>query len=463
MRTNILFLTLLVGVGTVPAIGQTANDNQAAVDTLTKEVAKAVFRTIDQPKAQAIYAQLLTCDDGCDARDIIRTVGSWDQVGQRIEELATLKNTKNFVSMSPADANVAIRQQLAQFYQKNRAYASYAKALPPAVQQGILAKIDAMLPPNATASTDDVPPSDDPAVEDADAQSPGITGGAAEGDNISGSALQLSKLERGLNDAKDKQMWLLLGGLLAGLIVGAGGMWALARKQRNNDADDYQRQIERLAAQLDSESRKAKAATSTPAKPTPVQATETERVTPKPAPAPTPATAPPVSTDSTTVAESATVEPAVGPSKPIRTGDISTSSEPAPVTVVPESSGQVQSQGSGPIATPTPPRSQVFYCPPPDPSGQFDPSQQTDMLSPESAYRFSVDATQPTTATFRFEAEPGRLARLLTYRNYMIEPACESENTYANGHTRVAMRRDGVAVQENGVWRVKTKALIRYE
>ncbi len=451
MRTNILFLTLLVGVGTVPAIGQTANDNQAAVDTLTKEVAKAVFATINQPKAQEIYSQLLTCGDGCDARDIIRTVGSWDQVGQRIEELATLKNTKNFVSMSPADANAAIRQQLTQFYQKNRAYASYAKALPPAVQQNILAKIDAMLPPNATASTDDAPPSDDPAVEDA--QLPGVTSGATGGDNISGSALQLSKLERDLNDAKDKQMWLLLGGLLAGLIVGAGGMWALARKQRNNDAGDYQREIKQLTAELDGERRKARAATPPPARSTPVQAAEPERVMPKPTPAPTPVPTSPVPA----------VESAVEPSKPVRTGDISTSNKPAPMAPEPESTGQMQSQGSGPAAAPAPPRSQVFYCPPPDPTGQFDPGQQTDTLSPESAYRFNVDGGQPATATFRFEAEPGRLARLLTYRNYMIEPACDSENTYANGHTRVATRRDGVAVQENGVWRVKTKALIRYE
>ena len=451
MRTNILFLALLVGVGTIPAIGQTANDNQAAVDTLTKEVAKAVFATIDQPKAQDIYTQLLTCGDGCDARDIIRTVGSWDQVGQRIEELATLKNTKNFVSMSPADANAAIRQQLAQFYQKNRAYASYAKALPPAVQQNILAKIDALLPPNATAATDDVPPSDDPAVEDG--QAPSVTSGTTEGDNISGSALQLSKLERDLNDAKDKQMWLLLGGLLAGLIAGAGVMRLLANKQMSRMVDEHQQETKQLTAELDGERRKAKATTPAPAKSIPVPAAAPERMSPRPTPAPTPVSTPPAHT----------VEAAVEPSKPVRTGDISTSSEPASVAVVPESTGQLQAQGSGPVAAPTPPRSQVFYCPPPDPNGQFDPGQQTDMLSPESAYRFSVDAAQPTTATFRFEAEPGRLARLLTYRNYMIEPACESENTYANGHTRVAMRRDGVAVQENGVWRVKTKALIRYE
>ncbi len=446
MRTKFLFLALLTGIVTLPASAQTMNDNQAAVDTLTKEVAKAVFSTINQPKAQEIYSQLLSCGDGCDARDIIRTVGSWDQVGQRIDELALLKNTKNFIGMSPADANAAIRQQLAQFYQKNKPYASYAKALPPAVQQGILAKIDAMLPPNATANApdDDTPPSNDPGVEDA--QSPGVTSGETGGNNISGSALQLSKLERDLNEAKDKQMWMLLGGLLAGLIVGAGGMYALANKQRATDDANHEREISRLSMQIDNLSRKA---------PTPPAATRPNPVRESAPEPPAPRSVEP---------PAAIVEPEHAPPKPMRSGDVSLDSEPASVPMEPAMPMPTQqSQSFGAVPAPEPPRSQVFYWPPPDPNGQFDPSQQTTMLSPESAYRFSIDAGQPTTATFRFEAEPGRLARLLTYRNYMIEPACESENTYATGHTRVTMRRDGVAVQENGIWRVKTKALIRYE
>ena len=116
-----------------------------------------------------------------------------------------------------------------------------------------------------------------------------------------------------------------------------------------------------------------------------------------------------------------------------------------------------------PEPIPVPARSEVFYFPPPDPTGQFDLSQKSGSLSPESAYRFSVSADNPSIATFRFEAEPGRVARFLTYRNYMIEPACDSENSYTTTHTRIAMRRDGEAIFENGSWRVKAKALIRYE
>ncbi|WP_254448551.1 hypothetical protein [Spirosoma rhododendri] len=339
MRTKFLFLALLTSTATLSALAQTPNDNQAAVDTLTKEVAKAVFSTINQPKAQEIYSQLLTCGDGCDARDIIRTVGSWDQVGQRIEDLSTLKNTKNFVSMAPADANAAIRQQLAQFYQKNKPYASYAKALPPAVQQGILAKIDVMLPPNATATTadDDTPPSDDPAVEDA--QSPGVTSGETGGDNISGSAMQVSKLERDLNEAKDKQMWMLLGGLLAGLIVGAGGMYMLAKKRYSDESDAYDREIRQLSAELDSERRKAKPAPST-SRTNPARETVTQQTVPRPTASAIPPT------------PSTEAQPPIDLSKPARSGDVSMGDEPALVQFVPEPAMPVSSQQSQSFSAP---------------------------------------------------------------------------------------------------------------
>ena len=125
------------------------NANQAAVDTLTKDVAVAVFAGISQPKAQEIYAQLLDCGEGCDPQQVIRGVGSWDQVGAKMQELAMLKNTAAFVGMSPADANTAIRKQLAQFYAKYKSDKNYGKPLNPAVQARILAKVDGILPPAA--------------------------------------------------------------------------------------------------------------------------------------------------------------------------------------------------------------------------------------------------------------------------------------------------------------------------
>jgi hypothetical protein len=157
---------------------------------------------------------------------------------------------------------------------------------------------------------------------------------------------------------------------------------------------------------------------------------------------------------------------AEGTSKPapsMRSGEarIEPVEKPEPVQALPPVAVTPVAEPLQAVAAPAKPA--VFYFPPPDPNGQFDLSQKSEVISPESAYRFSISAEKPTVASFRFEADPNRLARFLTYRNYMIEPACDSENTYSSTHTRIAMRRDGEAVQENGTWRVKTKALIRYE
>ncbi len=142
----------------------------------------------------------------------------------------------------------------------------------------------------------------------------------------------------------------------------------------------------------------------------------------------------------------------------------------APTPIVPNQDKPAEPAAAPePVFAPAPPvkpssaRDAVFYFPPPDPNGQFDNAHQAEVLSPESAYRFSTKAETPNLATFRFEAEPGRVARFLTYRNYMIEPACDSENSFSSTYTRIINQRDGEAVLENGTWRVKTKALIRYE
>ncbi|GAB3567755.1 hypothetical protein GCM10027578_19200 [Spirosoma luteolum] len=442
-RTTTTALLAVGLLGSGLALGQAPDMNQAAVDTLTKDVATAVFATINQPKAQEIYSQLLGCGDGCDARQIIRTVGSWDQVGQRIEELAILKNTKRFASLPPGEANAAIRQQLAQFYQKNKAYESYRKALTPATQAQILAKLDALLPPGAPAAdtADEVAQqAADPAVEEGATMGAGVGDGASGGDAISSTAIRMGQLERKANEEKEKQMWMLLAGLAAGLVIGAGAFYLLKYRSLATELNNEQQRALRLENDLELAQRAKSAPAPARNQPTnPVRQAMTEQ-----APRPTAPVEPPAPV------------PAAPRSGELRVGE---GIAPVPEPVVPPAPVQQQSQQR----VPEPARNLVFYCPPPDPNGQFDTSQKTEVLSPESAYRFSVDSSQPEQASFRFEAEPGRLARLLTYRNYMIEPACESENPYTASHTRVTMRKDGLAVQENGTWRVKTKALIRYE
>ena len=422
------------------------NVNQTAVDTLTKNVAIAVFGNLKElpknAKAAQIYAELMACGDDCDALTIIRKVGGYDAVGVKMEELGRIRNTAQFQAMSPEKANATIRQELAQFYKKYKTDKNYGAPLNSAVQTQILAKIDDMLPPA-------VAPEPSPVVSESKAPAATVDG---DGSGIDPAAFQLSQLERQTKEAEQKHLWMMIAGIIAGLLTGAGAVYLLAYRGLKNELDrltndnaKLSRQFDALRAKPANEPRQpqgdlrqkasaydaimAELGTDNPITAIRQLKQQTGSATPKPAP----------------VVRSG--EPVVESGPPV---------EPEPVQAQPAIVQPLE-------ATPAPARSEVFYFPPPDPTGQFDSAQKSDSLSPESAYRFNINADRPDLATFRFEAEPGRLARFLTYRNYMIEPACDSENSYTTTHTRIAMRRDGEAIQENGVWRVKTKALIRYE
>ncbi len=439
-QTIIIFLAALGSAS--PTVAQDAN--RAAVDTLTKDVALAVFANIqrqqDQLKAVEIYGRLLNCGDGCDPLVVIREVGSWDQVGAKMEELGKLKLTASFLAMSPAGANAAIRRELARFYTRYKADKNYGVPLNAGVQAQILAKIDALLPPAIAA----VP---NPAVTDKATNAPTAdVDGPSGNDGIDPNAIQISQLKRAVKEEQENKLWMIILSAIAGLLVGAAGVYFALYRVLKQETNRLRDDNAKLSRELDG-ARRTKA-TNESRQPQPENRKRPDAQPPQPRPAAEPLTPPagigtglavpgaPVSNEAgTAAAAAATVVPA-----------------PAPVAA----------------AVPPPARSEVFYFPPPDPNGQFDSAQRSDMLSPESAYRFSTTAgalaTQPVDAAlFRFEAEPGRVARFLTYRNYMIEPACDSENSYSTQYTRIVNRRDGEAVLENGVWRVKTKALIRYE
>ena len=209
---KILYASL--GLIATSALGQ--NVNQAAVDTLTKDVAIAVFGKISQEKAQLkaldIYAQLLACGEGCDPQQVIRGVGSWDQVGEKMQELSVLKNTARFGGMSPADANAAIRKQLAQFYARYKTDKNYGIPLSSAVQAQILAKIDQMLPPAEA-------PQPSPVVS-ANPSPPAATAG--DETSIDPIAFQQNQLESRAKEAEEKQLWMMIIGAIAGLLIGIG-------------------------------------------------------------------------------------------------------------------------------------------------------------------------------------------------------------------------------------------------
>ncbi|GAB3019168.1 hypothetical protein GCM10027185_15340 [Spirosoma pulveris] len=433
--------------------------NQAAVDTLTKDVAIAVFAKISQPKAQEIYAQLLACDDGCDPQQVIRGVGSWDQVGAKMQELSELKNTARFVSLPPEEANAAIRRQLAIFYEKYKSDKNYGTPLSPSVQALMLAKIDAMLPPAESQQAA------------APAQSSATAAPVAEEEDtgINPAALQLSQLERQAKEAEKKQLWMLLLGAVGGLILGAGAVYLLAYRGQQTEVDRLLRENRKLSKENDGLRNKPVNETRKPQGDVAQKASAFDAIAAE------------LGTDNPLAIirqlKKLTDTPGAGPAPKAfpRARQSESAVEPTPPRPTPVQKQTVNVQAPAPMPapiitptptpapTPAPVQPVVFYFPPPDPNGQFDSQHKADTLSPESAYRFSIDAKNPSLATFRFEAEPGRVARFLTYRNYMIEPACDSENSYMTSHTRISMRRDGEAVLENGSWRVKTKALIRYE
>ena len=444
MRTLVPFLTSLSLLASSTFLFA-QNANQAAVDTLTKDVAKAVFANINQPKAQEIYQQLLSCSDACDPQQIIRGVGSWDQVGAKMQELSELKNTQKFQTMSPGEANAAIRKQLATFYTTHKAEKPYSVPLSPAVQAQIVAKIDGLLPPDEVVAPDSV-----------GSGSSTTTQPVSDEETNDNSALAPSEGQRGTSD--DKLFWMILAGFIAGLLGGAAAVYFLLYKETKAEAERLRFENSQLSRSLDTAQRVKPA--NVPRQPqqdtnqqkakaydvllselgTDIDPVEAIRQLKQQPPAQTPETTPVTRSGQPIIEQESTLESALVQNQPQATS----------VPPLPE-------------PTQAPAKSEVFYFPPPDPNGQFDMAQKSSSLSPESAYRFSVSADNPEIASFRFEADPGRVARFLTYRNYMIEPACESENSYTTTHTRIAMRKDGQAVFENGVWRVKTKALIRYE
>ncbi len=437
---------LIISLIVFPFVCFGQNANQTAVDTLTKNVAIAVFGHLQQlpnnGKAMQIYNELMACGDGCDAMAIIKSTGGYDAVGVKMEELGRIRNTAQFQAMPPEKANAAIRREFDQFYRKHKTDKNYGAPLNLAVQAQILAKIDDLLPPA-------VAPEPAAVVSESKAATIAVAAGESE---IDPAAFQLSQLETRAKQAEQKQLWMMIAGVIAGLLLGAGAVYLLAYRALKNEVDRLTDENAKLARQNDGLRTKPANELRQPQGDFRQKASAYDAILAE------------LGTDNplTVIRQLKQQTSDISPisASVVRSGEpVVESIQPVEPEVV-----QVQPTPVQPIdPAPASVRSEVFYFPPPDPTGQFDSSQKSGSLSPESAYRFNINADQPDLATFRFESEPGRVARFLTYRNYMIEPACDSENSYTTTHTRIAMRRDGDAVQENGVWRVKTKALIRYE
>ena len=446
MKQTIILLIAAIG-STIPSFAQTSGPNSAAVDTLTKDVATVVLANQSGDKAAEIVDQLAACGDGCDAVEVIRRVGGWDAVGVKMQELGRLKSTAQFQTMVPGDANAAIRREFARFYGRHKRDKNYGVPLGPDVQAQLLTKIDRMLPPAVA------PPTSAAAAQPADGQA-GAVVGPTENANIDVTALRISQLEREVKEKRANRIWMLILSAIAGLLVGAGVVYFMLYRAVKKEVDRLTNDNIKLSGDLDAAWRQKIA--NEPRQPQPENRRRPETTTQlRPELSRTTPDQATVPNDPKPLADGASATLPVMRSEPSLPGQTESDAEPVPAPI--------QTQPQLTVPTPTPARDEVFYFPPPDPNGQFDNAQRVDMLSPESAYRFSSSAQTPGVATFRFEAEPGRVARFLTYRNYMIEPACDSENSFSSTYTRILNRRNGEAVLENGAWRVKMKALIRYE
>ncbi len=212
MKQTIAFLITAAALLT-PSLAQTPNTNQAAVDTLTKDVATLVLANQTGDKAAEIVNELSTCG-GCDAIEVIRRVGGWDAVGVKLEELSRLKNTARFQAMSPGEANAAIRQELTRFYGRYKKDKNYGVPLAPEVQVQMLAKIDRIVPPNALQPTSS-------SNEPASGQPEQAVVPAAAG-NVDANAVRISQLERAVKEERANRVWMLIMSAIAGLLVGAG-------------------------------------------------------------------------------------------------------------------------------------------------------------------------------------------------------------------------------------------------
>jgi hypothetical protein len=109
------------------------------------------------------------------------------------------------------------------------------------------------------------------------------------------------------------------------------------------------------------------------------------------------------------------------------------------------------------------PQSVIVFFAQPNPEGVFDNDQRTNQPTPDSCYRFSLPTATANTATFRFAGNANDMPRFLNFRHVFIDPACESQNNYQPGHSRIVTLNDGKADFVNGEWRVNTKAKIRFE
>lgn len=104
----------------------------------------------------------------------------------------------------------------------------------------------------------------------------------------------------------------------------------------------------------------------------------------------------------------------------------------------------------------------VFYMPTPNNDGSFNANfVQNSFIEGKSIYRFIKISENK--AEFKIENNPASIKLAVQYPNDRIEPCCEPLNAYNHGSRSIVTEQNGIAELSNNIWRVVTKAKIRYE
>lgn len=104
-----------------------------------------------------------------------------------------------------------------------------------------------------------------------------------------------------------------------------------------------------------------------------------------------------------------------------------------------------------------------FFLPIPNAEGIFDGNQATDEFKrPHSVYIFTVISDDGKQAEFKIHEDIATMIRALDNFDDYLRPACRSGSILHKNATKIITSENGLAIQEDGKWKVVTKAVIHY-
>jgi hypothetical protein len=104
-----------------------------------------------------------------------------------------------------------------------------------------------------------------------------------------------------------------------------------------------------------------------------------------------------------------------------------------------------------------------FFLSIPNADGVFDGNQATDEFKrPYSVYVFTVISDDGKQAEFKIHEDIATMIRALDNFDEYLRPACRSGSILHKNATKIITSENGLAIKEDGDWKVVTKAVIHY-